>query len=299
MGTLIFRNIPDLVIERLRAKAAQNSRSGEAEGRAILEQALVLSPESPPFARQVGARLQEVLMRMNDGLWGAPVTLSKLAEMMGLLTVGELEDHFSGRTEAPLPFLDGFASRFGIDADWLKHGKGTPFATHSTGTFSPLDLEKFAKGLAPEIMYLVRNTGGTGELCVVYQIRKWQFHVIPTAWMISGLVGQHGERMLEDLYHLIRRLRDNAFRGYQIMGRDVPDDVYSAMVRGIIYPAQVVDRREHSSQWWDDFTDVKRVYSIAENNGYARYGQFFLDAQDRVADRLQRADERTKSPSNA
>jgi plasmid stability protein len=45
MASLLVRNLPDDLVRRLRIRAAENSRSAEAEHRAILEAALAPRPK--------------------------------------------------------------------------------------------------------------------------------------------------------------------------------------------------------------------------------------------------------------
>lgn len=62
MGAMLVRNLSDEVMERLKARAAENGRSVEAEHRAILEQA-VASRLSP---RAVEALLAKARSRAGD-----------------------------------------------------------------------------------------------------------------------------------------------------------------------------------------------------------------------------------------
>lgn len=295
MGSLIFRNLPELVIERLRMRAAQNGRSGEAEGRAILEEALVLNEQTVPHAKQVASRLQECVLRMSAGLQGMPLVPSKLAESMNLDTVTELEDYLAGKREAPLSFLALFAQRFGVNAHWLKHGDGLPFAPESPETANAFDIEQLATELKPEVLCFVRSLGGCGEAAVVFRLQPLKYCVAASGWTISGHVGT---RPLDELYDLIRSIRRRAGRGYSITGRDVPNDLFTALVRGYLYPAQIVESDHYDSRWWDDFTDVYHQYPIEEDAMHERYGKNFIAAQHLVATRLNERDQRAPGRSS-
>jgi antitoxin FitA len=49
MGSLIVRSVEDVLIARLKARAAAHGRSAEAEHREILRQALIANSSAVPF----------------------------------------------------------------------------------------------------------------------------------------------------------------------------------------------------------------------------------------------------------
>jgi plasmid stability protein len=88
MATLTIRNLPDNVHQGLRARAAANGRSMEAEARAVLSLNIESTPVSSEVAaeanRKKWAKINEdarrILMRANNGVMPTNVVDEWLAE---------------------------------------------------------------------------------------------------------------------------------------------------------------------------------------------------------------------------
>lgn len=77
MATLTVRNLEDVVVRRLRIRAAEHGRSAEAEHREILK-AVLTGAEPPPTRQQAAERLAE--FRRRTAGRGTPSSAALLAE---------------------------------------------------------------------------------------------------------------------------------------------------------------------------------------------------------------------------
>jgi antitoxin FitA len=88
MATLTIRNLPDAVHQGLRARAAANGRSMEAEARALLALNVEATPPSAEAAKEasdrkwagIQAKAREILTRANGGVMPTNVVDEWLAE---------------------------------------------------------------------------------------------------------------------------------------------------------------------------------------------------------------------------
>ena len=69
MGSLLVRNVPGELIDKLKARAARNKRSAEAEHREILRKALSAEPRQS--FKEIAARLRALTA-------GRPITPSEV-----------------------------------------------------------------------------------------------------------------------------------------------------------------------------------------------------------------------------
>lgn len=88
MATLTIRNLPDEVHQGLRARAAANGRSMEAEARAVLATTVTTSVETAEEAKaasdrkwaSIQAKARDILTRANGGVMPTNVVDEWLAE---------------------------------------------------------------------------------------------------------------------------------------------------------------------------------------------------------------------------
>ena len=68
-----------------------------------------------------------VLSLMNQQRTYNQYTVAKLARIMQLNSVSELEDIFLGKREPSFDFIDRFCECFGVYKEWLINGEITPY----------------------------------------------------------------------------------------------------------------------------------------------------------------------------
>ena len=159
---------------------------------------LVLSRRKSKAARQeshvesTAFRFREILDLMNEGRDSEKFTIAKLADIMGLNKVSELENYFSGKDEPTFEFIDRFTSCFGVNPSWAKFGENRPYETTENSEPSPLDYLERIRELKPKSVIFVRVNSDDGESGIVLRLEEWKYVVLPDIYSISSQVGGTG-----------------------------------------------------------------------------------------------------------
>lgn len=287
MASLLLRHMNDFFGRQLKERAARNGRTAEEEHRRIVEGVLV-EPSPPERHRQaVAKRLNLLLRRLNGGQNSQPeMTIARMAEYIGLNTASGLESYFFAEDEAPFDILDQISEAFGLHSDWLKFERHEPFnirsrslrSLHLPSSPDRENLSALVKKLEPRRVFFVRSLNEVGSATIILQVSDWRYEGFYDDWHVSNHVGATGEGQLFELWALLNLIERDASLRHITCGRDLPEKVYLDLVRGETFPGSVLQGQKFSSNWHDDFTDVKHGMPIARD-GYAHYGEGFKQAQ--------------------
>jgi hypothetical protein len=235
----------------------------------------------------VARRLKYSLELINKGKFN-PLSIAKVASMLGLTKSEILDDYFNGVDEPDFDFLDTYADKFGIFRDWLKFGDGKPFATseqchlYASGYLQRID------EIAPEQILFIRADNEEGSTGILLKISDFKFVYMYKTWNLSGKVGGTGQNQIYDFYKLIKLLtsggrsivdsdgEEKYIKQHWCGGRIISGENFNKLFCGEIFPGEVVEN--HENHWWDDFTDITNTSTRSKNYQY-EYGKAFVEAQ--------------------
>ncbi|MFD2176926.1 hypothetical protein [Veronia pacifica] len=255
----------------------------EIDSQIILE----AEPElkEPTEVELVASRFRESLELMNEGNSYSPFTIAKLAQLMKLHKIGELERVFNAEEEPSFEFIDHFCNTFGIYKDWLIHGQGTPYNNPEQTNFDPLAYYSEIEKENPNRIYFIMNNSKVGEVFMLLELSDFKYKILQRTWHVSSHVGGGGRSQIYGLYKLIRKLKKN-YHSSKCGGRILEPEVFEKLLSGRVFPDSVLSRPSHENPWWDDFTDVYGKYPISSSyEGW--YGKGFSYAQSVVRDKLE------------
>ena len=246
----------------------------------ISNQSSDIRKASETEVQQVTKRFCQVLNLMNENRSYDKYTIAKLAQLLSLPTISELENVFEGKNEPSFQFMEDFCKIFGVNKDWLAEGKSTPYFSDDATHFNPLDYFEEIRATNPDKIYFVLCKSDVGETLIVLKFTDWKFRILHRTWHISSHVGGGGQRQIYGMYRLINKLRNEGFYT-KCSGRILNKDIFRKLVSGKVFPGAVIDHPMIENPWWDDFTDVYQKYPIAENYEIM-YGKGFSYAQSVV-----------------
>ncbi|MBH0015944.1 hypothetical protein [Pseudoalteromonas sp. NGC95] len=239
---------------------------------------------APTEVDKVASRFRESLELMNVGNSYSPYTVAKLAQLMKLHKIGELERVFNAQEEPSFEFIDHFCSTFGINKDWLIHGQRAPFANPEQTNFDPLEYYSQIDKENPNRIYFIMNDSEVGEVFILLELSDFKYKIFQRTWHVSSHVGSGGRSQIYGLYKLICKLKKNDF-GLKCGGRILESDAFEKLRSGKVFPDSALTRPTHENPWWDDFTDIYGKYPISTN--YEEwYGKGFIYAQSVVRGKL-------------
>lgn len=241
-------------------------------------------PKEPTESEMITERLHKILDLFNEGRQRKPFTITKLAQIMKLHKVSELENVFTGKAEPTFTFIDDFCATFGASRDWLLEAKGAPFQSAQAERGDPLWYYEDIERVKPEGVYFIRSSSEVGEMFLILKHADWKFTVFDRTFHVSDHVGEGGQRQLVGLFHLINKLRNSCVR---CGGRTLEPELFAALLSGDIFPGKVLNAVMSEDTWWDDFTDIEHQYPIAKNYRQ-RHGEPFVKAQEIVKWKLGR-----------
>jgi hypothetical protein len=237
---------------------------------------------SGDYSEALSGRLRYVMSLLNEGRRYDAITVSRIAEMLGAERISDVSNFFNGTSEPPISFLRSFASRFGVNAEWLIHAEDEAFYCAEPIAFSPIDALPLLESVSPENIFLVRSKSEYGECIIVVKVDEWRYLTINGLWHVSSHVGATGRSQLVDLYDLILRILKSKLPCH---GSILEAYVFDQIKSGEIYPGSVLERHNGNADWWVALLDVDRKQTKA--NLYKQwYGQGFLDAQDILRESL-------------
>jgi hypothetical protein len=228
-------------------------------------------------------RLRQVIDLMNEGRQYEQFSVAKLAGIMGLDKVSELEGYVLGHAEPPFAFLERFAKDFGVSQTWLKLGEGDPYDSAERFEISPIDYYERIVGLKPEQIIFVRDNSEDGDAGIILELAEWKYVVLPGTYSISSHVGGTGSHQIFSFYQLILKLLalEEAERKHRCVGRELDSEETMRLFSGKMFPGVLTLPRRRSSSWWYDFTDVNHEFHNAPEYP-AEYGVEFVKAQEIV-----------------
>lgn len=263
-----------------------NKNEIEAEGDSQKRIEADPDPKEPTEVELVASRFRKLLELMNEGNSYSPLTIAKLAQLMNLHKIGELERVFSADEEPSFEFISHFCNTFGIHKNWLIHGQGDPYCSNQDQTnFDPLAYYSEIEKENPNRIYFIMNDSEIGEVFILLKLSDFKYKIFRRTWHVSSHVGGGGRSQIYGLYKLIRKLKKNDYR-LKCSGRILKPEVFEKLLSGRVFPDSVLSRSSHENPWWDDFTDVYGKHPISSN--YEEwYGKGFSYAQSVVREKLE------------
>ena len=222
---------------------------------------------------------------MNEGNSYSPFTIAKLAQLMKLHKIGELERVFNAEQEPSFEFIADFCNTFGISKNWLIHGQGTPYNNPEQTNFDPLAYYSEIEKENPNRIYFIMNNSEVGEVFILLKLSDFKYKIFQRTWHVSRHGGGGGRSQIYGLYKLIRKLKKND-HSLKCGGRILEPEVFEKLLSGRVFPEFVLSRPSFENPWWDDFTDVYGKYPISSNYEEL-YGKGFSDAQSVVREKLE------------
>lgn len=267
----------------------KSSRSNEKETavKSKLQEVPEGEPEvkTPTEVELVASRFRESLELMNEGNSYSPFTIAKLAQLMKLHKIGELERVFNAKEEPSFEFIVHFCNTFGINKDWLIHGQGNPYDNPEQTNFDPLAYYSEIEKENPNRIYFIMNDSEVGEVFILLELSDFKYKILQRTWHVSSHVGGGGRSQIYGLYKLIRKLKKNG-HSLKCGGRILDPEVFENLLSGRAFPDSVLSRPSHENPWWDDFTDVYGKYPISTNYD-EWYGKGFSYSQSVVREKLE------------
>lgn len=244
----------------------------------ITQEATLSVPETRSYIEEVAERLNVSIEHLNtrEGI----ITFSLICDFLNWKSVSEIEDYFLGKKEPSLIFLEGYSNFFGIELDWLRHGKGNIFMKLNQPNLSILGCLKYIVELNPEQIYFVRSKCNDGYSGIILKMSNYKYLILPKNYKISSNVGEGGSREIEEFFDLIKSL-SLRFGGYKLNGLIISEDMFSDLFSGKLYFGKLIKTKSQINYWWDDFLDYEHKMPISIN--YERfYGVEFIKAQQIV-----------------
>ena len=250
------------------------------------EEHLTTEPNSE-VAGIVG-RFNKVLSLINQRRTYDQYTIARLARIMQLNSVSDLEAIFLGKHEPSFDFIDKFCNCFGVYKEWLIDGEITPYYNEDNQTRMPLDYFDEIKRLNPELVFLVMSNSSTRDTLIVLKFFDWQYKILCHTCAISDHVGGGGQAQIFSMYCLIKAL-ENEGMFTRLRGRRLNEEDFRQLENGNIFPRGVLESGfGYAKYWWHDFTDVYHKSWIARSESWIAdhyeelYGKGFLFAQEVV-----------------
>lgn len=225
--------------------------------------------------RVFSQRLSYALQLINDRKTYDPISVSRVAEKLNAERISDVAKYFDGREEPSIRFMRDFATKFGVNADWLIHGEDDAFYCKDPIAFTPLDAIPFFEQNEYEEIFFIRSNSEYGECAIVTRLDTYRYVTINGVWHVSSHVGATGRSQLEDLcqlfVHMMRKRM--SFRGFAL-----DDETFYKLKEGQIYPGSVLDGSNRSSDWCVSLLDIEHCRPGAPHYG-KWHGHSFLEAQ--------------------
>lgn len=256
----------------------------------------VLGP--PSTAACIANRLRQILGLMREAKTG--VTLPRLAEAAGR-PLGSLDGIFDGDVEPSPEEIRGLANRFFWNAEWLKHGDGTPF-TPIRGGLGSLDYEavlncKINEKSPDEVIFFMedphewRKPGREfyGKAGVILCWDKYTYALCTSYAHISTQNGSYSS--LRSYIRLAQKVSER-FVGIRGSGFLVTEEHFNGLMSGMVWPGNIKSWGRYSP-FWDDLWDYQHRFPIADKYEEL-HGRAFVQAQEalRILDRLEETEHR-------
>jgi hypothetical protein len=233
--------------ERITAAAKAQNRSINAEINARLE---------ATFLEGTLGRLHWLFEQMRDLLGPSTFSASILAEGIGEETPSRLDRVLSGLEEPTFKMLDAIAAYCCANAQWLKHGTGSPF-----NTVSPM--ANYGAEFCSELMaqplsalHIVGAKTPEGQISIVKQTTEKDFFIYRTTIHLSDVIGATGHshqiQFLETCITLSQKC-------VHVVGYLVDFEFFLEISHGEKHPLLLLKGSPRSfwaDEWWDfDYLD--------------------------------------------
>jgi len=233
-------------------------------------------------------RFNTVLSLMNQRRTYNQYTIAKLAQIMQLSSVSELEDIFLGKCEPGFGFIDRFCDSFGVYKEWLINGEITPYYNNDKLYLMPLDYFDEIMSSKPDRIFFIRCNSPIGETFIVLKFSDWKYKIIGFMWHISDHVGGAGQVQIFNMYCLIKALEKEGLIA-KCTGRLLNEESFRELYNGTVFPWGILESpNSYANYWWDDFIDVYHKSWLGRSQFWisdhyeALYGKGFLFAQEVV-----------------
>lgn len=232
--------------------------------------------------QKLSKRFQLVLNLMNENRASClKFTIAKLAEIMNLQRISELEDILIGRQEPDFQFIEKFSKTFGVNKRWLVEGIGTPFSNDFQTKLYPTDYFEMIEEIKPDRIYFVKENSRTSPAFILLRVSKWKYLILHRTWHISDEVGATGQAQLYSFYCLIKKLYNQKDLYINCNGLILEKEEFNLLLGGEVFPGKFVDIGFTENPWWDDLVDIYHNYPISTS--YENwYGKSFIKAQQIV-----------------
>jgi hypothetical protein len=119
------------------------------------------------------------------------ITISWLAEFLGLERPDALERYFSAIGEVPtFSFLEFFADKVGLNSDWLKYGQGYPFESLEKRNCQINEYSTKLLELKPQEIIFMRCSSTEGQSGVIARLNEVKYVIFPSFFNVSSLAGR-------------------------------------------------------------------------------------------------------------
>lgn len=215
------------------------------------------------------------------------INLEIIGNRMGVESVNDLNRYYYGSEEPPYEFIEKLCRVLGINENWMKFGKDTPYRNElKTYYYAEEMLEEVSS--EKEILFFTVKELYRRELGVIVKKDTYIFQCYPRAFTFHSDVGCGGAAELYSLYKFLKLLNQKG---------KMPSGVYCVskeefynLLKGDIYPGLICKpHRDYFSYMLDDFIDL--YADEKEKDKYIEwYGQTFVDSQKLIKGRLREFD---------
>lgn len=235
-----------------------------------------VAPSTKAVNSKRSERLRTFLALVNDRSHAEDLTISEIAEQLGLERITELDDYFSGADEPPIELLKRIADLYCISSEWIVHGKGSPFYHSEPFFLEAHESLALIRESAPEEIIFVRSASEFGECVIVLKYNEWKYHRLNSYCHVSAHVGGTGSAQLLSIFNLITDLSKPTRSAYCV-GQTLSAEEFENLVNGEVFPGAILEKRRFKSLWWDALLDIEYEHSTASK--YADlYGVALVDA---------------------
>ena len=175
----------------------------------------------------------------------------------------------------------------GVNPEWLKHGKGEPFASQEEYQPNAFDYKDIIKAKSPKEIIFIRSRSLYGQATILLKINKYKYICLPKIWKISGGVGDKGQGQILSFYKLVKylqKIKDRDFTCFSMQGIHLKKEVFNDLICGRIYPGSIIT--SYNDTWWDDLTDIHHSWAYASSYE-EMHGKNFIDAQNIIKYKLE------------
>ncbi len=285
IGVFFIALVSSIFIKRQpNSQGLKKEHSSSVVDNSVVEKPITLQPIKETDAKKISNRFCYVLQLMNEDYNYTKFTIPKLAQIMGLEKVSDLEKVFLGIEEPSFKFISDFCRTFGVDSEWIIEGKSAPFNNKGPYYYDPIEFFFDIPKLKPERVFFIRAKTKTAQTFILLRLSDWKFLILPKIWHISDHVGAGGQGQILSFYMLINKLRDEGY--YNICGgRTLSEKHFNSLYSGDEYPGKYIEQVMCEDHWWDDLTDIYHEYPIAQNYEHC-HGKSLIQAQEIIKWRI-------------